>query len=60
VQLDEMVKRQGRTSTAARIAHAPSQIGELRGRVGFFAGARRASVNSSLVAQAMEAALISI
>jgi hypothetical protein len=29
-QLDEMVKRQGRTSTAARIAQDPAQLGELR------------------------------
>lgn len=38
-QLDEMVKRQGWTSTAARIAQDPTQLGDLRGRVGFFAGA---------------------
>ena len=38
-QLDEMVKRQGWTSTAARIAQDPAQLGELRGKVGFFAGA---------------------
>lgn len=39
-QLDEMVKRQGWTSTAARIAPDPDQLGELRGRVGFFAGTK--------------------
>ena len=39
-QLDEMVKRQGWTSTAARIAQDPAQLGELRGKVGFFAGAK--------------------
>jgi hypothetical protein len=30
LQLDEMVKRQGLTSTAARIAQDPRQLGELR------------------------------
>jgi hypothetical protein len=39
-QLDEMVNRQGWTSTAARIAQAPKQLGELRGRTGLFASAR--------------------
>src|SRR6202008_4022411 len=38
--LDEMVKRQGLTSTAARLAQDPEQIGPLRGKLGFFAGAR--------------------
>jgi hypothetical protein len=40
LQLDEMVKRQGLTSTAARIAQDPRQLGELLGRTGLFAGAR--------------------
>jgi hypothetical protein len=40
MRLDEMVKRQGWTSTAARIAQDPGQLGELRGRVGFFAGTK--------------------
>jgi hypothetical protein len=35
-----MVKRQGLTSTAARIAQDPTQLGELLGRTGLFAGAR--------------------
>jgi hypothetical protein len=39
-QLDEMVKRQGWTSTAARIAQDPKQLSELRGRTGLFASAR--------------------
>ncbi|HEX3982641.1 MAG TPA: BID domain-containing protein, partial [Acidisoma sp.] len=39
-QLDEMVKRQGWASTAARIAQDPDQLGALRGRVGFFAGTK--------------------
>ena len=42
-RLDEMVKRQGWTSTAARIALDPAQFGALRGRVGFFAGTRAKS-----------------
>jgi hypothetical protein len=39
-RLDEMVQRQGWTSTAARIAQDPTQLGELRGKVGFFAGSK--------------------
>jgi hypothetical protein len=39
-QLDAMVQRQGWTSTAARIAQDPAQLGALRGKVGFFAGAQ--------------------
>jgi hypothetical protein len=39
-QLDEMVKRQGLTSTAARITQNPTQLGELLGRTGFFASGR--------------------
>ena len=35
-----MVKRQGWTSTAARIAQDPTQLGELLGRTGLFASAR--------------------
>ena len=38
--LDEMVRCQGRTSTAARIARDPAQLGDLRRNVGFFAGSR--------------------
>ena len=37
--LDELVKRQGWTSAAARVAREPKQFGELRGKEGFFAGA---------------------
>ena len=36
--LDEMVKRQGWTSTAARLAPDPTQLGALHGRSGLFAG----------------------
>ena len=38
--LDELVKRQGWTSAAARVAREPDQLGELRGKVGLFAGAK--------------------
>jgi Ti-type conjugative transfer relaxase TraA len=37
-QLDELVKSQGWTSTAARLAPDPTQLGPLRGKTGFFAG----------------------
>ena len=37
--LDEMVRRQGWTSAAARVAADPLQLGALRGREGLFAGA---------------------
>ena len=37
-QLDALVKSQGWTSTAARIAPDPAQLGPLRGKTGFFAG----------------------
>ncbi|TLU70681.1 MobA/MobL protein [Lichenicoccus roseus] len=36
--LDELVKSQGWTSAAARTAADPFQLGELRGKEGFFAG----------------------
>jgi hypothetical protein len=39
-QLDEMVKSQGWTSTAARIAPDAAQLGPPRGKTGFFAGAQ--------------------
>jgi Ti-type conjugative transfer relaxase TraA len=38
-RLDEMVQRQGLTSTASRIARDPTQLGELRGHTGWFASA---------------------
>ena len=38
--LDELVKGQGWTSAAARVAADPDQLGELRGKEGFFAGAK--------------------
>ncbi len=38
-ELDEMVKREGWTSAAARLAREPEQLGELRGKVGWLASA---------------------
>ncbi len=38
--LDELVKQQGWTSAAARVAREPEQFGELRGKEGFLAGAK--------------------
>ncbi len=38
--LDELVKGQGWTSAAARVAADPDQLGELRGKVGLFAGTK--------------------
>ncbi len=38
--LDELAKRQGWTSAAARVAREPEQFGELRGKEGFFSGAK--------------------
>ena len=38
--LDELVKSQGWTSAAARIAADPLQLGKLRGKEGLFAGAK--------------------
>ena len=40
VALDELLKRQRWTSAAARVAREPEQFGELRGKEGFFAGAK--------------------
>jgi len=39
-RLDALVERDGYTSTAQRLSAAPGQIGELRGKVGLFAGAK--------------------
>ena len=38
--MDDLAKRQGWTSAAARVADDPDQLGELRGKVGLFAGAK--------------------
>ena len=59
-RLDEMVKRQGLHDTAARVAQDRARVGDLRGKVGFFAGARakaeRASAEraADLVAPSLE------
>jgi len=57
--LEEMVKRQGPTSTAARIAHDPGELGELRGKVGLFAGRKAKAERASAmrVAEAIAASL---
>ncbi len=39
-KLNELVKQQGWTSAAARVTANPAQLGELRGKEGFFAGAK--------------------
>jgi hypothetical protein len=58
-QLDEMVKRQGWTSTAVRIAREPTQLGELRGKLGWFVGARAKAerANALRVAEAIAPSL---
>jgi len=40
-RLDELIMREGFTSAAARLAREPEQLGELRGKLGIFAGAAR-------------------
>lgn len=52
--LDEMLQRQGPTSTAARIAQDPTQLGELRGRIGFFASGK-ATVERAMAERAAAA-----
>jgi hypothetical protein len=58
-QLDEMVKRQGWTSTAVRIAKDPTQLGELRGKLGWFVGAQAKAerANALRVAEAIAPSL---
>jgi len=58
-QLDELMKSQGLTSTAARLAQDPEQIGPLRGKLGFFAGARARAERATAerVAKAVVSAL---
>jgi Ti-type conjugative transfer relaxase TraA len=48
-RLDEMVKRQGWTSSAARIAQAPTQLGALRGKLGLFASAKAKAEHANAV-----------
>ena len=56
---EEMVKRQGWTSTAVRIARDPHQLGELRGKAGLFAGrkAKAERANALRVAEAIAPSL---
>ncbi len=57
--LDEMVKREGWTSAAARLAREPEQLGELRGKVGWLASAavKRERVGAERAAAALPASL---
>jgi len=57
--LEEMVKRQGPTSTAARIAHDLGQLGELRGKVGLFAS-RKAKAERACAMRVAEAIAASL
>ena len=61
-QLDEMVKCQGWTSTAARIAQDSVWLGEFRGKVGFFARAKAKAehANAERVAGAVAPSLAPI
>jgi Ti-type conjugative transfer relaxase TraA len=58
-RLAEMVKRQGWTSTAARIAQDPTQLGALRGKRGPFVGAKAKAERADAlqVARAIAASL---
>ena len=60
--LDELVKREGWTSAAARMAREPEQLGELRGKVGWFASgaAKQERVNAERVAGALPGSLTRI
>jgi len=60
--LDEMVKREGWTSAAARLSREPEQLGELRGKVGWFASgaAKQERVNAERAAGALPGSLTRI
>src|SRR5271165_7129596 len=47
-RLDELIMREGFTSAAARLAREPEQLGELRGKLGIFAGAARQEREAAL------------
>jgi len=47
VTLDDLVKHQGWTSAAARVAADPGQLGELRGRTGLLAGGKARAERSA-------------
>jgi len=60
--LDELVKREGWTSAAARLAREPEQLGELRGKVGWFASgaAKQERANAERAAGALPGSLTRI
>ena len=57
--LDELVKREGWTSAAARLAREPEQLGELRGKVGWLASsaAKQERANAARAAGALPGSL---
>lgn len=57
--LDEVVKREGWTSAASRIAREPGQLGELRGKTGWLASgaAKQERVNAERAAGALPGSL---
>ena len=57
--LDELVKREGWTSAASRLAREPEQLGELRGKVGWLASAaaKQERVGAQRAAGALPASL---
>jgi len=60
--LDELVKREGWTSAAARLAREPEQLGELRGKVGWLASgaAKQERANAERAAGALPGSLTRI
>jgi len=60
--LDELVKREGWTSAAARLSREPEQLGELRGKVGWLASgaAKQERVNAERAAGALPDSLTRI
>jgi len=60
--LDELVKREGWTSVAARLARELEQLGELRGKVGWFAlgAAKQERANAERAAGALPGSLTRI
>jgi Ti-type conjugative transfer relaxase TraA len=56
--LDELIKREGWTSAAARLAREPGQLGELRGKVGWLAsGAKQERAGAERAAGALPGSL---
>jgi len=60
--LDDLVKREGWTSAAARLAREPEQLGELRGKVGWLASgaAKQERANAERAAGALPGSLTRI